>query len=171
MECRHIFPNGQRCRCLATATHVYCRRHAPQPRVPTQRNRATPFTRWIDLRRNLPNLDRNEIPPTILWVLNLLLQEGPRTISDVNAGILLRYLLRTYGSVPFGLPDDPPPEPDPTLLFSQSLDRLMEILRRHCTCGPLLDRNGRPKMGMDPALTKEVSRIVETARVLPTPAE
>lgn len=165
MECRHIYPDGQRCRCRATASHVFCRQHAPQPRVPTLRNRVTPFRRWIELRRALPNLDRAEIRPAILWVLSLLLQEGPRTISDANAGVLLRYLVRTWGSVPFGLADDPAPAPDSALALSRSIDRLMTILRRHADDGP-----GRTP-GMDSLVTQEGTRIMSQANSLGTSAE
>ncbi len=129
MECRFTFANGKRCRCRATTSHVYCRQHAPQPRVPTLRNRATPFRHWLDLRRALPTLDRSEIPPAILFVLSALLEDG--CISDRNAGILLRALLRSFGSVPFTLPGDPAPEPDFAFAFSQSLDRLSAIMQRH----------------------------------------
>jgi hypothetical protein len=130
MECRFIYPNGQHCRCRATTGHVYCRQHAPQPRVPTLRNRATPFRRWIEVRRALPTLDRSEIRPAVLFVLSALLEENPRPISDRRAGELLRALLRRFGSVPFGLADDPPPEPDSAFELSQSIDRLVEIIRR-----------------------------------------
>jgi hypothetical protein len=130
MECRFIYPNGQHCRCRATTSHVYCRQHAPQPRVPTLRNRATPFRRWIDVRRALPTLDRSEIRPAVLFILSALLEEGPRPISDRRAGEILRALLRRFGSVPFGLADDPPPEPDSAFELSQSIDRLCEIIQR-----------------------------------------
>jgi|HubBroStandDraft_4_1064222.scaffolds.fasta_scaffold30941_1 hypothetical protein len=128
MECRHVFSNGKRCRCAATPAHVFCRQHAPQPRVPTLRNRATPFRNWLDLRRALPTLDRAEIPPAILYLLSTLLEQD--RISDRNAGALLRALLRRFGSVPFTLADDPAPEPDSAFALSQSIDRLMEIIRR-----------------------------------------
>jgi hypothetical protein len=131
MECRFLYPDGQRCRCRATNRHVFCRQHAPQPRIPTLRNRAVPFRRWLDLRRALPTLDRAEVPPAILFVLSLLL-EDPCRISDRNAGELLRVLLRRFGEVPFTLPDDPAPEPDPAYAFSQSMDRITAIVRRHC---------------------------------------
>ena len=131
MECRFVYPEGQRCRCRATDRHVFCRQHAPQPRVPTLRNRTIPFRSWIDLRRALPTLDRAEISPAILFVLDALLREGSLGISDRNAGLLLRALLRRHGSVPFTLPDDPAPEPDSALAFSQSLDRLTDFIRRH----------------------------------------
>lgn len=130
MECRHIFPNGKRCRCRATTSHVFCRHHAPQPRVPTLRNREAPFRSWLDLRRALPTLDSSEIPPAILYVLSALLEENPRPISDRSAGVLLRALLRRSGSVPFTLPDDPEPQPDPAFALSQSIDRVTAILRR-----------------------------------------
>ncbi|HTW48330.1 MAG TPA: hypothetical protein VMD92_10285 [Acidobacteriaceae bacterium] len=130
MECRFVYPNGQHCRLRATTTHVFCRQHAPQPRVPTLRNRATPFRRWLDLRRALPSLDRSEIPPAILFVLGTLLQDGPGSISDRNAGVLLRALLRRFGSVPFTLPGGPGPEPDSAFALSQSIDRLVAMIHR-----------------------------------------
>jgi hypothetical protein len=132
MECRFRYPDGQRCRCRATDRHVFCRHHAPQPRVPTLRNRAVPFRRWVDLRRALPTLDPAEIPPAILYVLSLLLEEAPIRISDRHAGELLRALVRRHGSIPFTLSDDPAPEPDPAYAFSQSMDRITAIIRRHC---------------------------------------
>src|SRR5580698_1073763 len=110
MECRHVFSNGKRCRCAATPAHVFCRQHAPQPRVPTLRSRA------------LPTLDRAEIPPAILYLLSTLLEQD--RISDRNAGALLRALLRRFGSVPFTLADDPAPEPDSAFALPQSIDRL-----------------------------------------------
>jgi len=131
MECRFIFPNGKRCRCRATASHVFCLNHAPQPRVPTLRKRATPFPHWLDLRRHLATLDRDEIPPAILLVLNALLEDGSRGISDHHAAVLLRALLRRYGSVPFTLPDDPAPEPDYSFVLAQSIDRVTEIILRN----------------------------------------
>ncbi len=76
MECRFIFPNGKRCRCRATASHVFCRQHAPQPRVRTLRNRATPFRTWRSVRRYLATLDRAEIPPSVLLVLSTLLRRS-----------------------------------------------------------------------------------------------
>lgn len=130
MECRFVYPDGQHCRCAATDRHVFCRHHAPQPRVPTLRNRAVPFRTWIDLRRALPTLDREEIPPAVLFLLSLLLQETPRRITDRNAGELLRWMLRRYGSAPFTLPDDPPRQPDPAYALSQALDRVADIIRR-----------------------------------------
>jgi len=159
MECRHTFPDGRRCRCRATASHVFCRQHAPQPRVPTLRNRDVPFRRWIDLRRVLPTLDRAEIPGAILFVLGLLLQEGPRIISDANAGVLLRHLLRRFGSVPFTLPGDPAPEPDPAYAYSTSLDRLDESIRL------LTARFGCPPCGPAgpepwPPITRSSSQVV-----------
>jgi hypothetical protein len=129
MECRFVYPNGQHCRLRATTSHVFCRQHAPQPRVPTLRNRATPFRRWIDIRRALPTLDAAEIPAALLYVLSALLEEGPRPISDASAGMLLRALLRRLGSVPFHLPDDPAPEPDPSFALSQSIDRLIALTK------------------------------------------
>jgi len=131
MECRFTFPNGKRCRCRATTSHVFCSRHAPQPRVPTLRNRKTPFRTWLDLRRALPTLDRDEIRPAILFVLSSLLEEGPGRISDSSAGTLLRALVRSFGSVPFTLLDDPPPEPDYAFTLSQSLDRVADIILRN----------------------------------------
>ena len=133
MECRHIFPNGQRCRCRATTTHVFCCQHAPQPRVPTLRNREVPFRDWLDLRRAVPTLDPAEISPAILCVLSALLEEGPRPISDRSAGILPRALVRRFGSVPLTLPDDPAPEPDSSLALSQSIDRIEQIIRGHAS--------------------------------------
>jgi hypothetical protein len=130
MECRFTFPNGKKCRCGATPSHVFCRHHAPQPRVPTLRNRNTPFRTWLDLRRALATLDRSEIPPAILYLLSALLEDGPRGISDHHAGLLLRALVRRFGSVPFTLPDDPAPEPDYAFALSQSIDRVTDILRR-----------------------------------------
>ena len=132
MECRVVYPDGQRCRCRATDRHVFCRHHAPQPRVPTLRNRAVPSRRWIDLRRALPTLDPAEIPPAILYILSLLLEESPSRISDRNAGELLRALLRRCASVPFTLPGDPAPQPDPAWALAQSIDRITAILRRYC---------------------------------------
>jgi len=129
MECRFTYPDGQRCRCRATSSHVFCRQHAPQPRVPTLRNRATPFHRWIDIRRALPTLDPSEIRPAILYILSALLQDDPRPISDASAGRILRDLLRRYGSVPFALADDPPPPVDPNYALSQSLDRVLDFVR------------------------------------------
>ena len=131
MECRFTFPNGNRCRCRATTSHVFCRHHAPQPQVPTLRNRNTPFRTWLDLRRALATLDRDEIPPAILFLLSALLEDGPRGISDHHAGLLLRALVRRFGSVPFTLPDDPAPEPDSALALSQSIEGVLDILRRH----------------------------------------
>jgi hypothetical protein len=130
MECRHRFPNGKRCRCRATADHVFCQHHAPHPPVPTLRNREVPFSNWLDLRRALPTLERAEIPPAILYVLSALLEEHPRPISDRSAGVLLRDLLRRFGSVPFTLPDDPAPEPDVAYSLWQSVDHLTQILHR-----------------------------------------
>jgi hypothetical protein len=149
MECRFTYPNGQHCRCRATTSHVFCRQHAPQPRVPTLRNRATPFRRWLDLRRALPTLDRSEIPEGIL-LLSCLLHDGPGSISDRNAGILLRALLRRFGSVPFGLPGDPAPEPDSAFALSQSIDRLAAMIHRQRAC--LLTEDIDPSIPVPPTL-------------------
>ncbi len=163
MECRHIFSNGQRCRCRATDRHVFCRQHAPQPRVPTLRNCAIPFRRWIDLRRALPTLDRAEIPPAILFVLDTLLQEGPRGISDRSAGALLRALLRRFGQVPFTLPDDPVPEPDYAFTLSQSMDRLTDLIRRY---------TGYPAARLsNPPIDDRPSRVIARANPSRSPAE
>jgi hypothetical protein len=129
MECRFVYPNGQHCRCRATTSQVFCRQHAPQPRVPTLRNRAVPFRNWLDLRRALPTLDRAEIPPAILYLLSALLEDDPRPISDRSAGMLFRALLQRFGSVPFALPGDPAREPDPSFALSQSIDRLVMLIR------------------------------------------
>ncbi len=155
MECRFTYPNGKRCRCRATAGHVFCRQHAPQPPVPTLRNRATPFRTWQAVRRHLATLDRAEIPPSILLVLNALLKEGPSGISDRGAGELLRALVRRFGGVPFTLPDDPEPEPDYNFMLSESIDRVAEIIIRRTgqtpprmpSCSPLKEGEGWRKGG------------------------
>jgi hypothetical protein len=150
MECRFIYPTGQHCRCRATTSHVFCRQHAPQPRVPTLRNRATPFRHWLDLRRALPTLDRAEIPPAVLFVLSALLEAGPGAISDRHAGILLRALLLRFGSVPFALADDPAPEPDSALALSESLDRLVAMMQR--VTGRIVAQGIHPSVPLPPTL-------------------
>jgi len=130
MECRHFFPNGQRCRCCAVPTHVFCRHHAPLPRPRTLRPRGSGLATWRDVKIHLATLAPAEIPAAILTLLSALLEDGTRTPSDRNAGALLRALLRRLGSVPFTLPTDPQPAPDFTFEFSQSIDRLAAILQR-----------------------------------------
>ncbi|HEY1499374.1 MAG TPA: hypothetical protein VGF88_07340 [Acidobacteriaceae bacterium] len=131
MECRFLFANGKRCRCRAVTNHVFCHHHAPQPRPRTLRPRGSGFRTWQDLRRHLVTLAPEEIPGSILTVLSALLKDGPGGISDRNAGILLRTLVRRAGSVPFTLPDDPEPEPDYAFALSQSIDRVTAIVQRH----------------------------------------
>ncbi|HEX4308635.1 MAG TPA: hypothetical protein VHZ25_01340 [Acidobacteriaceae bacterium] len=135
MECRQFFTNGTRCRCRATAGHVFCRHHAPQPRPFTRRPRNKRFGHWRDVERNLATLDFPEMPATILLVLDSLFEIGPLGISDRKAGYLLRALLRRLGSIPFRLPDDPEPQPDPAFALSQSIDRMAEIIRTSPTVG------------------------------------
>jgi hypothetical protein len=131
MECRHIFPNGKRCRCLAVATHVFCHHHAPQPRPRTLRPRGAALGTWREVKIHLATLAPNEIPAAILTLLSALLEDGPSTLSDRNAGALLRALVRRLGSVPFPLPTDPAPQPDFAFDLSQSIDRVCEIIQRN----------------------------------------
>ncbi len=131
MECRHIFPNGKRCRCRAVDTHVFCHHHAPQPRPRTLRPRCTGLDTWREVKIHLATLAPDEIPAAILTLLSALLEDGPRTLSDRNAGALLRALVRRVGSVPFTLPTDPAPQPDFAFDLSQSIDRVCEIVQRN----------------------------------------
>jgi len=131
MECRHIFPNGKRCRCLAVKTHVFCLHHAPQPRPRTLRPRGAGLGSWRDIQIHLATLARDEVPAAILTLLSALLEDGPRSPSDRNAGALLRALVRRTGSVPFTLPTDPAPEPDYAFDLSRSIDRVLEIYERN----------------------------------------
>ena len=89
MECRHIFPNGKRCRCLAIETHVFCLHHAPQPRPRTLRPRGVRLGSWRDIQIHLATLTRDEVPAAILTLLSALLVDGPGTPSDRKAGTLL----------------------------------------------------------------------------------
>ena len=131
MECRHIFPNGQRCRCRAVDTHVFCHHHAPQPRPRTLRPRGAALDTWREVKIHLAALAPNEVPAAILTLLSALLEDGPRTLSDRSAGALLRALLRRSGSVPFTLPTDPAPQPDFAFVLSQSIDRVCAIIKRN----------------------------------------
>ena len=128
MECRHIFPDGRRCRCSAVATHVFCRYHVPHPRPRTLRPRSLGLGSWRRVKIYLATLDRSEVPGAILTLLSALLVDGPRSPSDRTAGAILRALVRQHGSVPFTLPTDPEPEPDWAWDFSRSLDQLREVL-------------------------------------------
>ncbi len=131
MECRHIFPNGKRCRCRAVDTHVFCYHHAPQPRPRTLRPRCTGLATWRDVKIHLATLASDEVPAAILTLLSALLEDGPRTLSDRSAGALLRALVRRVGSVPFTLPSDPAPQPDFAFDLSQSIDRVCDIIQRN----------------------------------------
>jgi hypothetical protein len=130
MECRHIFPNGKRCRCRAVNTHLFCRYHAPQPRPRTLRPHRAGLGSWRSIKIHLATLSRSEVPAATLTLLSALLEDGPRTLSDRRAGALLRALMRRIGSVPFSLPDDPAPEPDWAFEFSRSIERVFEIIDR-----------------------------------------
>jgi hypothetical protein len=137
MECRHLFPNGKRCRCRAVDAHVFCRHHAPQPRPRTLRPRGADLGTWRQIQIHLATLTPGEVPGAILTILSALLEEGPRSPSDHTTGVLLRALVRRIGSVPFTLPTDPAPEPDFAFQFSQSLDRLVEIIQRPSARSPV----------------------------------
>jgi hypothetical protein len=109
-ECTYILPNGRNCRCPATRNQALCRHHAPKPAVPgppplPKSQRYSRIARWTNLSRNLPRLYAAEIPAEIFNILYCLLEDGFRTISDREAGRLLRGLLRRLGSVPFPIPD------------------------------------------------------------------
>jgi len=111
-ECCFTLPNGCKCRCAATRNQPFCRHHMPHSAGPSisRRDRYSRIARWSQLSRGLAWLDPEEIPMEIYSILLSLLEDGPRGISDREAGRLLRGLLRRLGSVPFALPD---PEPSP----------------------------------------------------------
>ncbi len=166
MECRHIFPNGKRCRCLAVKTHVFCLHHAPQPRPRTLRPRGAGLGSWRDIQIHLATLARDEVPPAILTLLSALLEDGPRSPSDRNTGALLRALVRRFGSVPFSLPTDPAPEPDYAFDLSRSIDRVLEIYERNKRD----NRNkARPAPPAVPLTSPAISASAITPLVNPTP--
>jgi hypothetical protein len=146
MECRFTFPNGKRCRCRATPSHVFCRQHAPQSPLLAARPRqnqssstsaGTLFFNWRELERNLITLEPREIAAEALYILNALLTDGSRGISDSNAGRLLRALLRRLGTVPFTLLNDPTPPPVPGYpVDPEAFERMMSILIRYAPFVP-----------------------------------
>jgi hypothetical protein len=151
MECRFTFPNGKRCRCRATPSHVFCRQHAPQAHLPRPRplqpqnaGAGTSFRNWRDLERNLITLEPEELAAEAFYILDALLNDGPRGISERNAGRLLRAILSRLGFVPFCLPDDPADEPEPAATPQaapspvsgypgdpQAFERMISILERY----------------------------------------
>jgi hypothetical protein len=137
MVCRFIFPSGKRCRCSATPSHVFCQHHAPQPPVPGRHSRPLPaaagssFRNWRDLERNIITLEPGEIPAEALFILCALLSDGPSGISDVNAGRLLRALLRRLGTVPFSVNGDPEPPVPGYPVDPEAFERFIAILERH----------------------------------------
>ncbi len=116
-ECCFILPSGKKCRCAATRNQAVCRHHAPKPAFPgpppvPKCDVYSRHNRWTRLGRNIPWLDSVEIPSEIYEILCCLIEDGPRGISDREAGRLLRGLLRRLGSVPFPIPE-PPGMPSP----------------------------------------------------------
>jgi len=144
MECRFTFPNGKRCRCRATPSHVFCRQHAPQAHLPRPRplqprstGAGTSFRNWRDLERNLITLEPEELAAEAAYILDALLIDGPHGISDTNAGRLLRALLRRLGIVPFRLLDDPtPPQINGYPVDPEAFERMLSLLDRYAPVLP-----------------------------------
>ena len=118
-QCCFTLPNGKKCRCAATRNQQFCRHHAPKAAAPSipKRERLTRVRRWGTLNRMLPSIDPAEIPFEAYSIFEALLRDGPRGISDREAGRLLRGLFRRHGSVPFPLPSEEgaPPATPPAL--------------------------------------------------------
>jgi hypothetical protein len=150
MECRFIFPDGKRCRCRATPSHVFCRQHAPQSQTSRPRTlhpesaaaAGSSFRNWRDLERNIVTLEPEELAAEAFYILDALLKDGPHGISDRNAGRILRALLRRLGSVPFCLPDDIldepvanlPAAPRPVAAYPvdpEAFERMLSLLERY----------------------------------------
>lgn len=133
--CHFILPNGRRCQCVPRADERFCRHHMPAQPKAVRRSPAiyTRFVYWRDLDRNVSALEPNEIPREILNILWALLQGN--SISDRNAGRLLRSLLRRFGTVPFTLPaSNTPEDPDDNPLpgvDGRAFARLLAILEHY----------------------------------------
>lgn len=99
-ECAFLLPSGDKCRCMATRNHKFCRHHGGPSRPKTLPNGERPWSRlacWRDLGRSLSEFPKEDIPGELLQILYSLL-DGQ--ISDRTAGRILGSLLRRYGSVP-----------------------------------------------------------------------
>lgn len=104
-ECKFRLPNGHKCRCVATRHQSFCRHHGAQP-APRPKHDAR-RANWRELTTFLPHLAPSEIPPIVRVLLESLLHDDHRGVSDRYAGRTLRALLRRHGSVPAIRPDGP----------------------------------------------------------------
>ncbi|MGC2639034.1 MAG: hypothetical protein WA294_17750 [Acidobacteriaceae bacterium] len=98
-ECAFTLPAGQKCHCMATRNHHYCRHHgAPASRKPRRHPDAwCRRAAWRDLGRRAASMPRKE---AVLQALNVLDALRENRIADRTAGRLLRALLMGWDELP-----------------------------------------------------------------------
>ncbi|MGB6904355.1 MAG: hypothetical protein WBD98_16100 [Acidobacteriaceae bacterium] len=128
-ECTQILPTGQKCRCLALRGRNACRHHLAGP-LPPREHRPNPFSRvsrWRNLGLTVHTLPAHDIPYHAFVLLGALLADGDDSISDREAGRLLRVLLRRHGTIPFPPPRDVQIDPEPEPAASSGLQNLSQM--------------------------------------------
>jgi hypothetical protein len=98
-ECAFTLPTGQKCHCMATKNHHYCRHHgAPASRKPRRHPDAwCRRAAWRDLGRGAAAMHRKD---AVLEALNVLDALRENRIADRTAGRLLRALLMGWDELP-----------------------------------------------------------------------
>ena len=148
-ECKFRLPNGHKCRCVATRNQTFCRHHGAEPAPHPARDARR--TNWRDLTASLPTTQTSALPYLVYVyvLLEALLYDDDRGVSDRYAGRTLRNVLRRYGSVPATLPNDPDtpalapepasitasapglrPVPQPSRDFAESFPELAALLQQ-----------------------------------------
>ena len=138
-ECKFRLPNGHKCRCVATRNQTFCRHHGAEPAPHPARDARR--TNWRDLTASLPTTQTSALPYLVYVyvLLEALLYDDDRGVSDRYAGRTLRNVLRRYGSVPATLPNDPDTPalaPEPASItasapgFAESFPELAALLQQ-----------------------------------------
>lgn len=144
-ECTFILSNGRKCRCAATRNQAFCRHHSPTSATAPQLAPDRPFSRlarWRSVGRDLPGMEADELPYEIYSILEALLEEDDLSISDRQAGRLLRSILRRIGSVPaLPIPEIEPDTPTPQNARTHNQPSLPELIHQ---------------LGLDPKLLNRV---------------
>jgi len=115
-ECVFTLPSGNKCRCVATRGHAFCRHHGAPSQPRPDLDLWNRLSCWRSLSRNILEDPLEELPSHMLTLFQALLENQ---VSDRFAARSLRILLQRLGAIPlvidpaFGqTPAAPPPPMD-----------------------------------------------------------